>query len=187
MINKDMNIKFLSEIGVPVQHAQNKEELIGLYVKQTGEVKKKMGVTLTAYFKHIFQHRILFQRDVYGYQTVEFIIKRAYPLAHILTVDYNYHIASRSDYAAFLKVDNTNKAKYVPDLYDCDDFAWRLMGNLSDPLTGAFATGIAMSEGHAFNCCICNDKNMYLIEPQTDELILAPVKGEMYDVTDVIM
>ena len=71
---------------------------------------------------------------------------------------------------AFLAYDQTEKLSYVGELYDCDDFAYRLMGNLSVPPWAETASGIICTESHAFNCFIDSDGKLWYIEPQTDTI-----------------
>jgi len=70
---------------------------------------------------------------------------------------------------AVLALDLTNKFTYAEDEYDCDDFAYRLMGQLSVPGWADIAFGVAWSPTHAFNV-YCDGKVLYYIEPQTDLL-----------------
>ncbi len=54
------------------------------------------------------------------------------------------------------------KGPYVPELFDCDDFAAALKGQLGH------AVGIAMNHKHAWNVALCTD-GVWHIEPQTGE------------------
>ena len=76
----------------------------------------------------------------------------------------------------FLKEDKTDLFKYLPEWFDCDDFSFRLMGQLSIPGWSDIAFGIATSTVHAYNCVVASDNGklgVYIIEPQTDDLVLA--------------
>lgn len=70
----------------------------------------------------------------------------------------------------FLLLDKTDQHEYIPETYDCDDFAIDLM-------LAAEAQGYRMNVqfdfqiGHAFNSVII-DGMIYLIEPQNDAFYL---------------
>jgi len=54
------------------------------------------------------------------------------------------------------------RGPYVPELFDCDDFATALKGQLGH------AVGIAINHKHAWNVALCDD-GVWHIEPQTCE------------------
>jgi hypothetical protein len=126
----------------------------------------------------LYQSRILKKREKYNADQIEMAIKRLLPEAAVLLPDWEYWTTNVQDYMNFLELDDTDKAEYVDDFYDCDDFAYRLMGQLHHPLYGAFAHGISWSSVHAFNCFIDWNLDLYLVEPQTDEIALVKV-GEL--------
>ena len=90
--------------------------------------------------------------------------------SHIYLSDNLYWLCSEDDIKKFLEMDATNKEKYKTEKFDCDDFAYRLMGQLSTPEWAGIAFGIVWSEKHAA-CCFIDDKGtFFFIEPQSDEL-----------------
>ncbi len=93
----------------------------------------------------------------------------------------NYLLPTSDDIALFLAQDQTNKMEYVKQKFDCDDFAYRLMGQFSIPEWSALCFGIVWTTAHALNCVIDEDKNFWYVEPQTDELMreLEPWMGKV--------
>lgn len=91
---------------------------------------------------------------------------------------------------SFLADDDTDQFDWVPEYYDCDDFAHRLMGNFSNPYYAPLAIGIALSgqpHWHWFCLVVCRDRQVYVIEPQNDNVFLLENAGECYQPILVIM
>jgi len=84
--------------------------------------------------------------------------------------DRNYLLCNKADIKAFLATDTTNRNTYVQEKFDCDDFAYRLMGQMSVPYWSDLAFGILWTDTHALNCFIDEAGEFYLVEPQTDEI-----------------
>ena len=99
------------------------------------------------------------------------LLKARFPTADIYLADEVYQLCSPEDIATFLAQDNTNKMGFVDELRDCDDFAYRLMGQLSVPKWSGLAVGICWTENHAFNCFLDNNKKLWFIEPQSDAVL----------------
>ena len=106
---------------------------------------------------------------------------------HVLTVvvsDYKYRIAPKSEYLRMIHYDNTNTIPYEEDYGDCDDFATRLHGAFCIPGWSALVVGeVICNTGrdcHAINCFIDTNKQVWLIEPQTDQVWRAGQKGWQY-------
>ena len=81
-----------------------------------------------------------------------------------------YWLCSDADIETFLGIDRTNKDQYVAEEHDCDDFSYRLMGQLSIPEWSGVAFGIVWTDKHALNCFIDEAGKFWFIEPQTDKL-----------------
>ena len=88
----------------------------------------------------------------------------------IYTVDKKYNLSSISNIANFLSKDNVSFQKFRLENNDCDNFAVQLAGRLNQTFPG-FAVGFALSSNHAFNLFVDYKKQVYIIEPQTDEII----------------
>jgi len=93
--------------------------------------------------------------------------------------DEQYGLTSVAEIAGFLAEDRTNKFEYVNDLYDCDDFSYRLMGNLSVGKAARLALGIMWvvmgdGQGHALNVFVDDKLTVWCIEPQTDQIFKKP-------------
>jgi len=84
--------------------------------------------------------------------------------------DKEYKLCHIEDIECFLIKDETNRVGYIPEERDCDDFAYRLMGQFSIPGWSDLTLGIVWTDLHALNCFIDEDKKFWFIEPQKDEL-----------------
>lgn len=72
----------------------------------------------------------------------------------------------------FLHRDKTNEIKYIPDTFDCEDFALTLCKNAAKE--GFLVHLYPTAEGHV-ECCTIVDTDtipaLFLIEPQTDAIV----------------
>jgi len=111
----------------------------------------------------------------------------------IFLSDMDYKLTSKEEIERFLFSDRTDGYVYRKEYYNCDDFSFRLMGNLSIPGWAELAFGIAWSFKHAFNIFLDKDKKVWIIEPQNDRI--SPIEsvkrsdtsGMYYPVRMVIM
>ncbi len=97
------------------------------------------------------------------------LLKELFPDATIFLSDKTYKTCSLSDITTFLKQDMTNKIGYEDELFDCDDFSYRLMGQFSVKPWSALAFGICWTDKHALNCFVDYTRKFRFIEPQSDE------------------
>lgn len=112
------------------------------------------------------------------------IINRELPQSsHIYISDNVKWLCNRSDVDDFLLQDDTNKNKYVAEEFDCDDFSFRLMGQMSVPQWARLAKGIIWTDKHALNCFVDENKELWYIEPQGDVI---QVKIEDWQGTEVL-
>jgi hypothetical protein len=86
----------------------------------------------------------------------------------------DYFLCNQKDVDRFVAADKTDAIKYVQERMDCDDFAYRLMGQFSAPPWSALAMGIMWTDVHALNCFVAEDRKLYYLEPQSDA-----VKGQL--------
>lgn len=89
---------------------------------------------------------------------------------HIYLSDSTYYLCSEDDIKSFLDMDSTNKETYIAEEFDCDDFSYRLIGQLSVPEWSGIAFGIVWTDLHALNCFIDTNGKFWFIEPQTDAI-----------------
>ncbi len=136
---------------------------------------------------HAYKDRALKKRGAITDLEIFAVVNKAYLPAVCLLPDRKYCVTSVQDYRKFLALDDVDKAEYIDGYYDCDEFAYRLMGNLNHPLYGSFAHGMAMSISHVFNCFVDWKHKLYIIEPQNDDIMEAPVEEDMYRIHLVMM
>ncbi|RLG43036.1 MAG: hypothetical protein DRO01_00375 [Thermoproteota archaeon] len=101
------------------------------------------------------------------------LLSEKFPDANILVMDGWYYLINKEDFDKLLVYDKTDRHEYIPEVYDCDDFAFDLWRNISRLYH--IAIGVVFiyfdSIGHAINCYVDTDLNVHLIEPQSDEYI----------------
>ena len=123
---------------------------------------------------------------------IQSLLKKAFGEKCVLfLVDGKYRIPTLENFQKFLKEDKTDLFRYIPEEFDCDDFSFRLMGQVSYPGWSDIAFGIATSMTHAYNCIVCEDNEgqnrVFLVEPQNDRIFLVPEDPKLAYVTTFVM
>jgi len=112
------------------------------------------------------------------------ILKAEFPNAQMFISDSDYKTTTKKELERYLKEDITDSYKYVSEYFDCDDFSFCLMGQLSNPDWGCLAFGIVWTKvpggAHAVNCFISNSGTVYLVEPQSDKIFKCPDNWEPF-------
>jgi len=98
------------------------------------------------------------------------LLMAAAPGATIHMADKWKYLCNYDDVALFLAQDQTNKAEYVAEEHDCDDFSFRLKGQFSIPGWSGLALGICWTDNHALNCFVDEAEKLMFIEPQNDTI-----------------
>ena len=102
----------------------------------------------------------------------------------IFLSDTKYKTITKNDLGKILKIDDTDKQRYIPTFYDCDDFSFRLMGQLSIGDEASLPFGIIWVKtpkgGHALNIFIDDKREVWLVEPQEDLIFKMPENWKAY-------
>ena len=122
------------------------------------------------------------------WRTVDFVAERLiaeFPEVEdrLYLSDSRYLLIPPDEVEKLLNWDATDGFVYVPELYDCDDFAFRLWGQINSlPEWAGLSLGIIwFSEPpHAMNILVDIDGTVWLIEPQSDEKFQRPPDCEAY-------
>lgn len=96
------------------------------------------------------------------------LLRSKAPKAELFLSDNSYLLCRKSDIVSFLVRDKTNRQEYVAEKYDCDDFAYRLMGQITVPGWSDLAFGLVWTDRHALNGYVGEDSELYFVEPQAD-------------------
>jgi len=120
-------------------------------------------------FNWLFSEPIPDEWQKVDYTVILEKLLEVYPFAKIYLSDRYYYTCPRLDVAAFLAIDDTDKAHYVSEFHDCDDFSFRLMGQFSVKPYSGLAFGIAWSRTHAYNIVVVTNEGVFIVEPQTDK------------------
>lgn len=116
------------------------------------------------------------------------IISEQLNLKHnILISDRNYGCYPRVEAERFLSSDSVDKLKYAKERFDCDDFALVLAGREKEWFAtgeGEYGSSFGIVHGdirkkvtdtkarpHAVNFFIDDEGKLWLVEPQTDEIM----------------
>jgi len=104
-------------------------------------------------------------------------------LVWMLLTDPEYYAPSYEKIKLFVKQEQGDKRKYIPNIYECEEFSLSFMTTLrrmraDDWLEGQteyrlnWAVGLILTQTldtvHYKNVCISNDEGVLLIEPQAN-------------------
>jgi hypothetical protein len=110
--------------------------------------------------------------------------KAAFPKANIYLSDSFYKTTTKEELMRFLKDDVTNEYRYISEYHDCDSFSFQLMGSIHCIEWGALPFGIMWTStpngGHAVNCFIDDKKEVWIVEPQNDQIYKLPTDWVPY-------
>jgi len=102
---------------------------------------------------------------------IRHIFRRKFPEGELyLSDNKDYKLCNLDDINTFLEADKTDKMKYIEDEFDCDDFANRLFGQFSIPSWSSLTIGKMWTNLHACLLLIDQNEELWILEPQTDEL-----------------
>lgn len=107
--------------------------------------------------------------------TLKSIIRKATRCAsrHIYIPDKHMDLVNEKDAKEFLQQDHIDHEGYIPELWDCDDFARNLYNNARNYGLKVREKNWAWAEiwirGHALNLYVTEDFKVIFIEPQTDK------------------
>ena len=90
---------------------------------------------------------------------------------HIYLSDGEFALFPKREIKRFLEWSKTDELKYVKTFFDCEQFSDVVHGEMSLPGWARAAFGIAWSVKHAFNVFVDADKELWVIEPQTDNMM----------------
>jgi len=92
--------------------------------------------------------------------------------------DKEYKTTILSELKRFLRQDDTDKYTYISEYLDCDDFSYRLHGQLSIPEWSSLVFGILWADtgtgGHAVNIFMDSNDDIWIVEPQNDKIFPIP-------------
>lgn len=83
--------------------------------------------------------------------------------------DKSYKLVNTAALKVFLASNTVSDAKYTVDSFDCDDFSFALMGDISK-WDSDLAFGIVWISGHALNWFVDEDRHVWFVEPQSDKI-----------------
>jgi hypothetical protein len=110
---------------------------------------------------------------------VSTILKAEFPQARVYISDNKYKTTTVGELESYLKYDIVDSHTYISEFFDCDDFSFALMGELSNPSWGCLSFGIMWTDignnnKHAVNCFIDKDRAVWIVEPQSDGIFKLP-------------
>ena len=82
--------------------------------------------------------------------------------------DEYFSLTSKDKALTFSEATKVQYVDWIANDHDCDNFSFALLGYWSDSLK-SFAFGIAWSNTHAFNLMIDNNKQVWIVEPQSNK------------------
>ena len=120
-----------------------------------------------------------------GFTEIYTILQAEYPDTPIYIGDRDYKTIPLAELKKYLRHDDTDRHSYVDEYYDCDDFSFRLMGNLSNSSWGSLPFGIIWVQtetggAHAVNVFIDNNREIWIVEPADDRVFHTPEGWKPY-------
>jgi len=110
------------------------------------------------------------QREVDA-TTIQQIFRKKFPDGELyLSDNKNYVLCNLEDIEAFLEADQTDKIKYVENRMDCDNITNRLFGQFNVPGWSDRTIGKMWTDLHACLIVIDQNEELWVLEPQTDDL-----------------
>lgn len=100
-----------------------------------------------------------------SYETVNKILSQMTQNYYIS--DSYFQTTTKDEALKFSAKSNVWAKKWVAENHDCDNFSFALNGYWSEGLY-SFSFGIAWTQLHAFNFFIDNNKQLWIVEPQTN-------------------
>lgn len=98
----------------------------------------------------------------------------ANPSLYTAFYDAVYWTVPKETWGMFLDWSRIDKFKYVEERRDCDDFAKALWGNAALHFKlNSMCLIVDFSGYHAYNGVLTSDGEFLIIEPQTDDIVLA--------------
>lgn len=101
---------------------------------------------------------------------VSSILLDKFPNTPLYLPDYQYKTCTVEDIKRFLEWDKTERIKYEAEAFDCDDFSWRLKGNITIKPWSSIPFFVVWTNLHALNGFIDNQGLFYFVEPQSNEI-----------------
>ena len=98
------------------------------------------------------------------------ILQKAFPDAQLILSDLHFHLTDLTEAQRFCTETKVSTWTYVPENHDCENFSYALMGRWSEA-AWSFAFGIAHSNVHAFNWLVDCERNVWIVEPQTNKFL----------------
>ena len=99
----------------------------------------------------------------------------------IIPLDRKYFTVDVSTWRLMLERTRVDSKTYLSERYDCDDFSIALKGRIGQLFSMNTCGFICDFSGkHAYNCIVAADHNLYIVEPQTDNMWLTPPTSPQY-------
>jgi hypothetical protein len=98
------------------------------------------------------------------------ILLKVFPGASIYMPDLTYKTAPASEVQKIIDWSGSKNEKYLTEQFDCDDFAWLLMGSVSFYPWSALPFGTIWTNKHALNFFIDDQKKLWFVEPQNGKI-----------------
>jgi hypothetical protein len=101
---------------------------------------------------------------------------------NVRVLDSVYKEVCLESFMEYAEFNTVSEELYVPDEYDCDDFAFEMFVDVKRKFKGC-PFGIVLGDGlegpHAWNCFYdVKGKQLYYFEPQDDTLYLPTIEKE---------
>ena len=102
--------------------------------------------------------------------------------SRIFISDRHIDLCTDEEIRAFLEKDNTDRKKYIPELFDCEQFSFLLFCNAKEYFAKKgknCAFGIIWTSNHALCLFVNQEMEIKYIEPQSDQIVSVHSKARL--------
>lgn len=96
------------------------------------------------------------------------------PSSKIFISDRHIDLCTDEEIKSFLTKDSTERKSYIPELFDCEQFSFRLFCNAKEYFADKgknCAFGIIWTTNHALCLFVNQEMEVRYIEPQNDQIV----------------
>lgn len=103
-----------------------------------------------------------------GYTETQKILREKLDCYNVNLSDNYFNLTDKDTAKKYSSEAKVAYKQWIREGHDCDNFSFAAMGYWSQGLI-SFAFGIAWSNNHAFNIMVDNNKQIWIVEPQTND------------------
>ena len=111
-------------------------------------------------------------------QHIRNVLRTAFPDAEIKIADKEYSSPTMGEFNRWILRDCTSEYNYFKEYFDCDNFArmlrcamFKINMSYKTEITMPYCEGDSPEGYHAFNAVVTSNDDVFIVEPQSDEVV----------------